>query len=489
MFHDIIYHEKSIGTYDMRRDMSRRDFVRGVAASGAALAFPAIIPASVLGADAPSNIINVAQIGCGRIGLTMDVPGFLRTKGARIVAACDLDSRRLGYMRSFISKKQGGKSPGSIVGVKDFHDILTRTDVDAVSISTPDHWHAQIAIEAAFAGKHVYMQKPASLTIREGRLFSDAISETGRTFLLGSQQRSWRQFQRACAFVREGRLGKIKSIEVGLPGDPGGGSTVKMPVPDCLDYDFWLGSTPDAYYTEDRVHSQMADVVKAVNSRPGWLRCEQFGAGMITGWGSHHLDIVHWAMGWEKIGPRYIEGKGRFHTGGLWDVHGEYDITLTYPDGTPVRVWNEFPNGVRFIGEKGWIFVSRGAAKATASDPSMSGRRLKALDASDPKLISGEPEAELYLNAVRQPQFHHQNFVDSIKANVPSEVTAETAHRSCSACLLSWIGMKLGRRLEWDWKTERFVNDTEADTMLERTERAPYGARRAYERLSRKFKA
>ena len=300
--------------------MSRRTFIHG--AAGTALAFPAIVPARVLGKDAPSNMIHVAQVGCGRIGLTMDVPGFLRAKGARVVAACDLDARRLGFMRAFIAQKQREKSVDAIFGARDFHDVISRADVDAVSISTPDHWHAQIAIEAAFAGKHVYMQKPASLTIREGRLFANAIAETGRTFLLGSQQRSWEQFQKACAFVREGRLGKVKSIEVGLPGDPGGGSTKAMPVPECLDYDFWLGSTPKVFYTEDRVHSQNADLKKAINSRPGWLRCEQFGAGMITGWGSHHLDIVHWGMGWEKIGPQFIEGKGKFHTGGLGRARG-----------------------------------------------------------------------------------------------------------------------------------------------------------------------
>ena len=460
--------------------------MQNAATVGVAAAFPSIVPARVLGKDAPSNTVNVAQIGCGRIGLTMDVPGFLRARGARVVAACDLDSRRLEFMRGFMARKQDEKSDDAIFGARDFHDVLSRSDVDAVSISTPDHWHAQIAIESAFAGKHVYMQKPASLTIREGRLFSDAIAETGRTFLLGSQQRSWEHFQKACAFVREGRLGKVKSIEVGLPGDPGGGATAEMPVPECLDYDFWLGSTPKVFYTEDRVHSQNADLKKAINSRPGWLRCEQFGAGMITGWGSHHLDIVHWAMGWEKIGPKFIEGKGKFHTGGLWDVHGEYDITLTYPDGTPVHVWDKFPNGVRFIGENGWIFVSRGSAKVSASDPVAAGKPLKALDASAPALIAGKPSLVLYPNAMTSHKDHHQNFINSIKSNVPSIVPAETAHRSCSACLISWIGMKLGRRLEWDWQKERFVNDAEADAMLERTERAPYGAKRAYERLSKK---
>ena len=288
--------------------------------------------------------------------------------------------------------------------------------------------------------------------------------------------------------MREGRLGKIKAIEVGLPGDPGGGNTKEMPVPQSLDYDFWLGSTPKVYYTEDRVHSQNADLRKAINSRPGWLRCEQFGAGMITGWGSHHLDIVHWGMGWEGIGAKYIEGKGKFHTGGLWDVHGAYDITLTYPDGTPVRVWDKFPNGVRFIGEKGWIFVSRGAARMTASDPVSPGRRLKALDASDPALIAGKPSVVLYPHFGTGKKSHHQNLVDAIKGNYESLVPAETAHRSCTACLLSWIGMKLGRKLEWDWKKEQFVNDAEANAMLEREERAPYGAKRAYQRLSKKCK-
>ena len=472
----------------MSTKMSRSEFMRKVAATGATFAFPSIVPSRVLGADAPSNTLNVAQIGCGRIGLTMDVPGFLRARGARIVAACDLDSRRLRYLREFIAKGQKEKSADAIFGARDFHEVLGRDDVDAVSISTPDHWHAQIAIEAAFTGKHVYMQKPASLTVREGRFFADAIAETGRTFLLGSQQRSWGHFQKACAFVREGRLGRIKSIEVGLPGDPGGGSVRKMPVPECLDYDFWLGSTPEVFYTEDRVHGQGDDIKKSINARPGWLRCEQFGAGMITGWGSHHLDIVPWAMGWEKMGPRFIEGKGVFHTGGLWDVHGEYDITLTYPDGTPARVWDKFPNGVRFIGEKGWIFVSRGSAKVSASDPVAAGKPLEALDASSPELIVGEPSIVLYPNAYTDYRQHHRNFIDSVKANVPSIVPAETAHRSCSACLLSWIGMKLGRKLEWDWKNERFIADDEANAMLERSERAPYGARRAYERLSRKGK-
>jgi len=459
--------------------MTRRGFLGSVAAVG----FPTIIPARLLGEDAPSKTIQVGQIGFGRIAKSMDVPGILKCKGVRYVALSDLDTKRMALGKAFIDEQYAKQSTS--VGLRlyqDYHELLACSDVDAVAISTPDHWHSQPAVEAAFAGKDVYMQKPASLTIAEGRLFSNALRENKRVFLLGSQQRSTAQFHRACELVRNGRIGRVTSIEIGLPGDPSGGKKDEMPVPENLNYEMWLGSTPQVYYTEDRVHSQ-ADA--ALGSRPGWLRCEQFGAGMITGWGSHHLDIAHWAMGWEATGPTMIEGKGSFHTGGLWDVHGDYDVTLTYSDGTPMRVWNKFPNGVRFLGEKGWIFVSRGAAKMTASDPTAPGKPLKALDASNPRLLEGETgpgEVHLYKHSGN----HHQNWIDCIRTRAETIVTAETAHRSCSACLLAHIGMKLGRKLTWNPVSERFVSDELANTMLERAERAPYGTRRAYERLSKK---
>ena len=213
----------------------RRAFLKGTVGTGAALAFPTIIPARVLGAESPSHQIHLAQIGCGRIARDMDVAGFLKVKGARYVAVCDLDSKRLTAMRDRIEKAYAGNgAAGKIDTAGDFHALLDRKDIDAISISTPDHWHAQIAVEAAFAGKDVYMQKPTSLTIREGRIFSDALRENNRIFLLGSQQRSWDHFITGCEFVREGRIGKVKHIEIGLPGDPPGGSTQEMPVPENL---------------------------------------------------------------------------------------------------------------------------------------------------------------------------------------------------------------------------------------------------------------
>jgi predicted dehydrogenase len=463
--------------------MTRREAMRAGAAGAWAAAFPTIIPATVFGQGAPSNTIQVGQIGFGRIARSMDVPGILTCSGVRVVAISDLDTKRMALGKAYLDQMYANR--GTSVNVtlhQDYRELLARRDIDAVSISTPDHWHSQPAVEAAFAGKDVYMQKPASLTLTEGRIFSNAIRQNRRVFLLGSQQRSESQFHRACELVRNGRLGSIRAIEVGLPGDPGGGRKEAMPVPPNLNYDMWLGSTPAVPYTEDRVHRQ--DDPK-LTSRPGWLRCEQFGAGMITGWGSHHLDIAHWAMGWEATGPVAIEGKGAFHTGGLWDVHGAFDVTLTYADGTRMRVWDKFPIGVRFIGEKGWIFVSRGSVKVTASDPGSSGQTLKPLDASDPKLLEGEI-GENGVKLYRHRGQHHQNWIDCIRSRAETIVPAETAHRSCSACLLAHIGMKLGRKLTWDPQAEHFVNDDAANAMLAREERAPYGTRRAYERLSKK---
>jgi predicted dehydrogenase len=201
---------------------------------------------------------------------------------------------------------------------------------------------------------------------------------------------------------------------------------------------------------------------------------------MITGWGSHHLDIAHWAMGWEATGPKTIEGKGAFHTGGLWDVHGEYDVTLTYADGTAMRVWDKFPNGVRFIGEKGWIFCGRGSVKTLSDDPGAGGKhgRWRPLEASAKGLIEGEVEKPL----PRNPQNHHRVWLESIRTRQPTNTTPEAAHRTTTACILAYTAMNLKRPLAWDPAAERFVKDDAANATLSRPERAPYGVRHALKR-------
>src|SRR5262249_29328421 len=254
----------------------------------------------------------------------------------------------------------------------------------AVVITTPDHWHALIAIAAVRAGKDVYLQKPASLTIAEGRALADEVKKSGRIFQIGSQQRSTIQFRYAAELVRNGRIGKLHTVEVGLPGDPAGDDEPEMPVPKNLNYDAWLGSTPQVYYTEKRVHPQVG------YDRPGWLRCEQFGAGMITGWGAHHLDSAHWGMATATSGPVEIRGSAEFPKKGLWNVHGPFKTYGKYANGVTMIVSGEFTNGIKFIGSDGWIFVSRGNERVTASDPVAKLNDNTALSSSDPKLIKSE---------------------------------------------------------------------------------------------------
>ena len=451
--------------------VSRRGFVKAAAASASAFVAPAIVPSRVLGALAPSNRIQVGAIGVGRISREHDLPGILKHGVARVVAVCDLDSKRLGEGRQLVEdyyRKQGEASPG-VRTFHDYRDLLAKGDVDAVVISTPDHWHAKPAVDAALAGKDIYLQKPASLTIAEGRLMSDVVHRTGRVFQLGTQQRSSEQFRVACELVRNGRIGDVRRIQIGLPVDPSGDEEAEMPVPKNLDYDTWLGSTRFVYYTEKRVHPQ------ADYSRPGWLRCEQFGAGMITGWGVHHVDIAHWGMGTEHTGPVEVQARAEFPQRGLWDVHGPYRVEARYANGVLLDISDAYPNGIRFEGTEGWIFVTRGAYAATASDPVAKEKSAEALSASDPRILASAigPEGVHLVRSADQ----HGNWLEAIRSRQPPISPAEVGHRSTSACLVSHIAMKLGRKLAWDPQRERFRDDDEANAMVSRPQRPPYETR------------
>jgi len=450
------------------KNLNRRQFLKltAASASAAAIGFPTIVPSSVLGAAAPGKLIQIAQIGCGRIANDMDLPGVLKhPQLARIVAVADFDSRRAELARRKIEQSYE-KSIAQKVAVKtygDYREIIARKDIDAVMISTPDHWHAQLVVEAALAGKDIYVQKPLSLTIAEGRLVSDVVRAQKRVLQIGSQQRSTAQFHRACELVRNRAIGRLKSIQIGLPIDPAGGNKSEMPVPANLNYDAWLGCTPRVYYTEDRVHPQ-SDDPKKLFDRPGWLRLNQFTCGMITGWGSHHVDISHWGMGVEYTGPIAVDAKASWPApDSFWDVHGQYSVKLTYANGVITTISDELPNGVRFEGEGGWIWVNRGSMTSP-----------EALNASDPKLLQ-VPDAELKIRLHRSPGWdHHRDWLEAIGELKEAVTNAETGHRSCTACLLSWIGMKLARPLQWDPEKEQF-NDDEANRMLHRPEREPYG--------------
>lgn len=451
---------------------TRRDFLKRSLTAGVGLFIaPTIVPASVFGPNAPSNRINIGAIGTGRISRDHDMPGVWKYDNARIIAVSDLDANRVADAKKLVEgyySKKLGKPYTGVETNENYMDLLANKDIDAVLISTPDHWHAKNAIDAVRAGKHVYLQKPTSLTIEEGRKMSDAVNASGRVLQIGSQQRSMEQFRVACELVRNGRIGNLQKIECRLPGDPAGGNPEEMPIPKGFNYDMWLGQTPYVPYTEERVHPQQG------YGRPGWLRCEQFGAGMITGWGAHHFDIAHWAMDKEYSGPVEISGQAEFPTAGLWNVHGPYHTEMLYDNGVVVTGTTdskEKPNGVLFTGSEGWIFVSRGSYQASANDPA-SAAASKALQASDPKILTsviGADEVHLYQSAD-----HHGNWLDSIRTGTKNITPAEVAHRSCSACLLQHIAMKLNRKLYWDPTLERFKNDDEANAMIARPHRPPY---------------
>lgn len=438
--------------------------------ASAIIGFPTIVPSSVFGKNAPSNKINIGQIGCGRIASEHDLPGTWQHDVARIVAVSDVDSKRMREGKELIEQYYTKKMGSPYIAVKqyaDYHRMLQDKDIDAVIISTPDHWHSQPAMEAALAGKHIYLQKPTSLTIKEGRQLVETINKTKVILQLGTQQRSSFQFRRAAELVRNGRIGKLHTVRIGLPGDPSGPEAPAMPVPTNLNFDMWLGSTPEVPYTEIGVHPQHD------YSRPGWLRLENYGAGMITGWGQHHFDSAAWGMDTELTGPRFIEAVAEFPRSGLWNVHGDFMVKAEYDNGITMLTSGGYPNGIRYEGSEGWIWVSRGNYTASASDPVAQGNNAKALDASDPKILQSEIGAgEIHLY---ESEEHHGNWLDCIQTGKQPLSPAEIGHRACSVCLVSHVAMKVGRKLEWDPKAERFVNDEEANSHLSRPQRAPYG--------------
>jgi predicted dehydrogenase len=447
---------------------SRRTFLKTSLGAAAAVGFPTIVPSSVFGQLAPSNRINVGAIGVGRISRVHDLPGIWKYDQANIMAVCDLDANRVESGKAFINSyysKKTGKPYDGVTGYHHYRELLANKDIDAVVISTPDHQHAILAVDAVRAKKDVYLQKPASLTIFEGRNMSDQVTASKQILQVGSQQRSWKQFYRACELVRNGRIGEIKHVEIGLPGDPAGGDPAPMPVPTGFQYDAWLGSTPEVPYTVDRVMPLQGF------SRPGWLRMEQFGAGMITGWGAHHVDTAHWGMNTELTGPVEIWGAAEFPTSGLWDVHGKFLTHARYANGVTMDISGDFPNGIKWYGTKGWIFVTRDEMTTPTATAGQTAK-IEPLMASDPKILDsviGPNEVHLY-----QSDDQHGNWLDCIKSRKAPTAPAEIGHRACSTCLLHHIAMKTKRHLHWDPAKERFTNDDAANAMLSRPQRAPY---------------
>ena len=452
--------------------MKRRKFI-GKTALGtiASVGLPSIVPASVFGKNAPSNKINIGQIGCGRIARSHDLIDTMAYDVANVMAVCDLDSKRMKDAKEladkFYQEKMGKINYKGTKVYGDYREMLMDKDIDAVLISTPDHWHAQPAMEAAIAGKDIYLQKPTSLTVKEGRQLVNAVQKNKVILQVGTQQRAMPQFRIAAELVRNGRIGNLHTVKIGLPGDPSGPEALAMPIPENLNFDMWLGSTPEVPYTEIGVHPQEG------YGRPGWLRHENYGAGMITGWGQHHYDSAAWGMNTEMVGPISVQAIADFPKSGLWNVHGDFMVKHEYDNGISVLTSGGYPNGIRYEGSEGWIFVSRGAYVASSSDPIAKEESKKALDASDPKILEskiGPNETHLY-----KIDDQHGNWLDCIQSRKDPISPVDMGHMACVVCLISHIAMKIPRKLHWNSKAERFINDDQANALLTRSQRKPYG--------------
>ncbi|TFG49777.1 MAG: Gfo/Idh/MocA family oxidoreductase, partial [Candidatus Brocadiia bacterium] len=402
--------------------INRRGFLRragGIAAG--AIGFPYIIPSSALGKAgtvSPSNRIVMGCIGVGSMG-TGDMKAFLNKDEVQVVAVCDVDSNNRNRAKDLVNQKYGNSD---CAGYNDFREIINRNDIDAVMIATPDQWHAIPAIMAARAGKDVHAQKPLAYTIAEGRAIVDAVQKYGIVWQTGSQQRSDRIFRFACELVRNGRIGKVHTVKVGLPNK----STIRdkgtdpSPVPEGFDYDMWLGPAPWQPYCPSRCHWNFR-----------WI--SDYSGGQITDWAGHHIDIAHWGMDTELSAPVEIEGSGIWPKGPLFDTVEDYIFTCKYAEGFTMIVSGKFPLGIMFEGDKGWIFVTRGK-----------------MDAEPKSLLTSEigpNEIHLY-----ECNDHKQNFIDCVKSRSKTIAPVDVAHHSIMAGHLGVAAIKLGRKLKWDVK-------------------------------------
>jgi predicted dehydrogenase len=456
------------------KDNSRREFLKSSLMAGAGLiALPMILPKSVFGRVTPNSRIQIAQIGCGRMG-SGDMLGTMSNSDlCRFVAVCDLDSRRLGIAKNTVEEfyKKRGEANVEIKAYHDYHDVLSRKDIDAVIVSVPDHQHALVAISAILAGKDVYVQKPMTYSIAEAIALRKAVRAKKRILQTGSQQRSehpWNTFRIASEAVRNGRIGELHTIKVGVGIDKiKGVKPYPQSIPSNLDYDRWLGAAPEQSYMEYRVHPQ-----DSIDGRPGWITTEDFGLGMITNWGAHHLDIAQWAMGMELSGPTSVEAKAEFMQDDVWTVHTTYHVELKYANGVQLIMDDKFPNGIHFEGSEGKVFCARGSERVTKSDGNASDNSgVSALYASNEEILSSRvgPEGKIWMKS----NDHYRNWLESIISRKDPIAPVDQGARSLEACAISWIGMKLNRKLTWDPAKEMFVKDAEANAMLARKARKP----------------
>jgi predicted dehydrogenase len=421
------------------RQVSRRRFLK----TSTAIAVPTIVPARVFGADAPSNLITMGFIGTGIHGGGWNMNGFFRCKDSRILAVCDVMESRRNAARARVNKKYGNSDCKSYA---DWRDILARKDIDAVMISTPDHWHVPMAAAASKAGKDVCCEKP-TLTIAEGRALIKITRDNKTVFQTSTEDRSIPVYHRMAELVRNGRIGTLKKIRVtlpsgGLPPEP----PKVAPVPKGFDYDMWLGPAPKAPYCTNRCGAQQ------------WRNIFDYSGGKFTDWGAHMLDTAQWANNTERTGPVEVDGKGVFlDKSSIYTAADKYDVRYKYANGVELHVLSG-GTGIRMEGTDGWIEVPAWR------------RRLKASSKKILASVIGPDETHLFTC----PQGEHRNFLDCVRSRKDPYFPVEVGHAMATLMHIGNISMRLGRKLQWNPEKEAFVGDAKADSMRSREMRKPW---------------
>ncbi|MBI5394857.1 MAG: Gfo/Idh/MocA family oxidoreductase [Verrucomicrobia bacterium] len=426
------------------RRVSRRQFLKQAAATGAAAgAFPHLMPSSVFGADgavAPSNRVTMACIGFGGEG-HKNLRAHLNQPDAHVVAVCDVDAERAAAARDKVNEVYKNKDCACY---NDFRELLGRADIDAVQISTPDHWHTPMALRFLRAGKDVICEKP-TLCIAEGRLLIDTIRRTGRIFQTSMEDRALFVYHRMAELVRNGRIGKLQRIHVGLPSQPlEPGDPTPQPVPPGFNYDLWLGPAPWAPYCTARVHRNFR-----------WV--SDYSVGIIADWGAHLFDTAQWANNTEFSGPVEVEGKGKRFDNGLYDTFYEFELRYRYANGVEMLA-DTAGVRLRFEGTDGWVGNTGWIGKLEASSPD----------------ILNSPIRPEELKLFTCPGGEHRNFLDCVKSRRRPYFPAEISHRVSAVAHIGNAAMLLGRKLRWDPVAERYLNDDTANRLRNRFCREPW---------------
>jgi predicted dehydrogenase len=403
---------------------------------------PWVVPAHVLGAaakTAPSEKINVGVIGVGAQG-TFDLRNFLAQEDVRVTAICDVNQRRLTQARKVIAETYGRDD---VRVYPDFRELNADASIDAVLMALPVHWHSVPSLGAILAGKHLFHEKPMALSFEEGRRVRAAVKQKGVVFQFGTQQRSDLKFRWACELALNGRLGRIREIQVCVPGGKPGPSYPALPPPDFVDWDRWVGPAPATPFHPDKLRRDNHENIAA------------FSLGMISCWGIHHLDIAQWGNGADATGPRRITGTGAYAPSGDHDAIQQWHVRYEYEKAAPMVFVQEgaegFTHGIKFVGESSWVHVRRGII--TASDEGI---------LRDPQNKYDTMPIALPISAS-----HTRNFLDAIRQRRRAICDVDTALRSDTLCQLGLIAVKRGRELRWDPRAERFTNDDGANALLQ----------------------